>query len=81
MPNRDGTGPDGTGPTGWGLGGCRPGARYRGYGRGARGFGRGIRRGFGRSYAPRAYNREEEIAALKAEKEAIEAELEELELK
>lgn len=72
MPKGDGTGPVGMGPrTGRGLGPC----------------GLGLRRGFGRGFALRQWypvpqmTKEEEVAELKAEKEAIEKRLKELEEK
>jgi len=71
MPGFDRTGPWGYGPrTGRGLGPC--------------GRGLGFRRGFGRGYSgygPAVYTptREQEIADLKAEKEAVEQEIKEIE--
>ncbi|MCD6496631.1 MAG: DUF5320 domain-containing protein [Candidatus Aenigmarchaeota archaeon] len=93
MPWGDRTGPNGAGPrTGRGLGYCSgynsPGYTKgvpmggRGFGRG--GFGRGA--GFGRGgwfepapYSYRPPTREQEIADLKAEKEAMQRELEDIE--
>lgn len=90
MPARDGTGPAGEGAlTGRGMGPCGAGYRRvpaRGLGMG---FGRGFRRGFGRGpamapgwgYAPaQAYQptKEQEAADLKAEKETLERELEDI---
>jgi len=75
MPGFDGTGPYGTGPIGRGLGPCGKGA-----GRGA-GFGKGAGRGIGRgrfAYAE-GQAKEERIRLLRAEKDAIEKELQELE--
>ncbi len=73
MPGFDGTGPYGTGPLGRGMGPCGRGAR------GAAGFdaGRGIRRGRFAYAAGRP--KEERIRVLRAEKEAIEREIQELE--
>ena len=69
MPGFDRTGPLGYGPqTGRGLGPCGRGLGFR------RGFGRG----FGRAYSPvsaPAPTREQEVADLRAEKEAINDEL------
>lgn len=90
MPGFDRTGPLGYGPmTGRGMGPCGAG-----YGRGAgRGFGRGMARGSGRGfrraapvqdygYAPYGYGyeptREQVIADLRAEKEAIMDELKQI---
>lgn len=90
MPARNGTGPAGEGPlTGRGMGPCGTGYRRvpaRGLGMG---FGRGFRRGFGRGqamgpgwgYSPAyAYQptKEQEAADLKAEKETLERELEDI---
>jgi hypothetical protein len=83
MPARDGTGPMGQGPlTGRGFGPCGAG---RGYGMG---FGRGFGRGWGfrpayqpypARYVPVNYapenTREQEITALKDEKDMMEQEL------
>ncbi|MBN2202828.1 MAG: DUF5320 domain-containing protein [Candidatus Aenigmarchaeota archaeon] len=74
MPFRDGTGPEGRGPlTGRGLGPCG-----RGFARGG-GFGRGM--GFRRSgyWDYRRPTKEEEIEMLKADKEAIKADLADIE--
>jgi hypothetical protein len=88
MPGFDRTGPLGQGSmTGRGMGPCGSGYA-RGVGRGAgRGFGRGMGRGFGRAagFAPAwgsSYGyqptRDQEIADLRAEKEAITEELKQL---
>ena len=80
MPRGDRTGPAGVGPmTGRGLGPCGGGrALGMSFGRGA---GRCLGRGFGWRCAPYAYNptKEQEIADLKAEKEAIQEELKAIE--
>ena len=83
MPGYDGTGPMGQGPlTGGGLGPCGRGLG-RGYGRGmgrGRGRGLGIRRGGrGLGLARQNYSPEDEVEALKREKELIEKEIESLE--
>jgi hypothetical protein len=80
MPGYDRTGPWGYGPmTGRGMGPCGRGSRTGA----ARGSGRGMGRGFARygPYSPvPAYEptREQEIADLRAEKELVEKELEEI---
>ena len=73
MPGFDRTGPWGYGPaTGRGLGPCRMGRGMpRGFGRG-RGFGPAYAQGYGYGYQP---TREQEIADLRAEREALEQEL------
>ncbi len=83
MPGQDRTGPLGYGPrTGRGLGPCGSGYA-RGVGRGA-GFGRGMgfRRGFAPAwgYSPYGYEptKDQEIADLRAEKEAIQEELKQI---
>lgn len=77
MPYEDGTGPWwGRGPlTGRGLGPCGRGLGFR---RGSsRGFGRGF--GYGRSgFGTRALTKEEEKEILKAEKEALEKDLKDI---
>ncbi len=84
MPARDGTGPLGYGPrTGWGLGPCGRGFGFR------RGFGRGFgfRRfwgpapawGYGPGYVPFEPTKDQEIADLRAEREAIQQELRDIE--
>lgn len=90
MPGLDGQGPLGQGPlTGRGLGPCGRGMAFR---RGARsGFVRGLGRGFGAGYGryqsapiapatPISYApaKEQEMEALKAEKELLERDLEDL---
>jgi hypothetical protein len=66
MPAKDGTGPYGYGPrTGFGMGPC------------GRGYGRGM--GFRRFWMPYQPTKEQEIAELKAEKEAIKQELSHIE--
>ncbi|MFH1683911.1 MAG: DUF5320 family protein [Candidatus Margulisiibacteriota bacterium] len=88
MPGGDRTGPRGGGPgTGWGQGGCVPRGQGGGFGRGfgfGRGRGRGRGFGFGRAFgavgnffAP--YSAEEEVKGLRAEREAIDARILELE--
>ncbi len=90
MPGFDRTGPLGQGPmTGRGMGPCGSGYA-RGFGRGA-GFGRGLGRGMGRGfrrgfapawgYSPYGYEptKDQEIADLRAEKEALQEELKQLE--
>jgi len=79
MPGFDRTGPLGNGPmTGRGIGPCGRGTA-RGFRRGTgRGLGMGFGRGFARSYAPTfepVLTKEQEIADLRAEKEAIAEEL------
>ena len=75
MPGFDRTGPMGYGPrTGRGFGPCGRGLGFR------RGFGMGFVRGYS-GYGPSAYapTKEQEIADLNAEKEAIHQELREIE--
>ena len=78
MPAGDGTGPWGQGPgSGWGRGGCVP------FGRGFR-AGRGRGGWFGRAFGAfrnvfANYSPEEEAAELKAERDAINARLAEIE--
>jgi hypothetical protein len=70
MPARDRTGPWGYGPrTGWGMGPCGRGLR-----RGA-GWGAWPGWGYGPAYQP---TKEQEIADLRAEKESVERELEDI---
>lgn len=87
MPGFDRTGPMGYGPrTGRATGPCGRGIGFRsGFGRGmGRGFGRGYW-GYGPGYGPaghvpvQAPTNDQEIADLRAEKEAIETELRDIE--
>ena len=75
MPGGDRTGPRGQGSgTGWGFGGCVPRGRGRGFG-----WGRGRGRGWGlrNFFAP--YSAEKELEDLKAEREAIDNQINEIE--
>lgn len=77
MPGGDGTGPRGQGPgTGWGRGGCVPYGRGMRGGRGQGWFGRAFG-AFGRMLPN--YSPVDEEADLKAEREAINARLAEIE--
>ena len=89
MPGGDRTGPRGEGSgTGWGFGGCVPGRRERGFGLGRGGWGRGRGQGrgwgFGRAFGAignffGSYSAKGELEDLKAEREAIDVRIGEIE--